>query len=107
MATFVILPPRELLEHTVNGFVETLLPGRPVPPRLWELLLADVADGPNVYSLHREDLPETDDVAAALVDGFGAEPGDHVVEYSLPRGRQAGPVRRWVVPGISAAAAGR
>jgi hypothetical protein len=107
MATFVILPPRELLEHVFHGFVESLLPGLPVPPGLWERMLADVVDGPNVYPLHREDLPETDDVAAALAEGFGAEPGDRVVEFGLPRGREPGPVRRWVIPGVSAATAGR
>jgi hypothetical protein len=107
MATFVILPPRELLEYAIHGFAESLFPGRAVPAGAWERMLADVVDGPDVYPLHREDLPETDDLTAALVVGFGAEPGDQVVEYTLPRGRQSGPVRRWVVPGVSAATAGR
>jgi hypothetical protein len=107
MATFVILPPREILEHAIHGFVETHFPGRSVLAGTWERMLADVVDGPDVYPLHREDLPETDDVAMALVVGFGAEPGDHVVEYTLPRGREAARVRRWVVPGVSATAVGR
>ena len=62
---------------------------------------------PRVYALHREDLPETDDPSAALADGFGAEPGDRVLEISLPRGGKAVPVRAWTVAGMSAAAAGR
>jgi hypothetical protein len=107
MAAFVILPPRELLEYAVHGFVENLFPGQAVPAGTWERMLADVVDGPDVYPLHREDLPETDDIAAALVIGFGAEPGDQVVVYSLPRGREAARIRRWVVPAVSATAAGR
>ncbi len=107
MATFVILPPRELMEHAVHGFVEKLLPGLPVPAGLWERVLAEVVTGEDVYSLHREDLPDTDDLSGALAEGFGAEEGDRVVEMSLPRGKEAGPVRTWVLAGVSATAAGR
>jgi hypothetical protein len=108
MATFVILPPRELMEHAVHGFVETLLPGMAVPAGLWQRVLTEVLADADVYSLHREDLPETDDLAGALSDGFGAEAGDRVVEMALPRGREAGPVRTWRMPaGVSATAAGR
>jgi hypothetical protein len=107
MATFAVLPPRELLEHAIHGFLESLFPGRPVPVGLWERVTAEMVAGENVYPLHREDLPEADDVASALADGFGAEPGDAVVEYTLPRGKESGPVRWWVIPGVSAAAAVR
>ncbi|HEY2787006.1 MAG TPA: hypothetical protein VGJ05_18745 [Fimbriiglobus sp.] len=107
MTTFVILPPRELVEHAVHGFVEALLPGMVIPDGLWERIVEEVLSEAKVYSLHREDLPETDDLAGALADGFGAEAGDRVVELALPRGREAGPVRAWTLPGVSAAASGR
>lgn len=101
VATFVILPPRELLEHAIHGSVEALLPGFPVPPGLWERILGEVIVGSEVHPLHREDLPESDDIGTTLAEGFGAEPGDHVVETSLPRGRDPGPVRTWRVPGTA------
>ncbi len=106
MATFVVLPPRELVEHAVHSFVETLLPGLPVPAGLWERVVAEVLAGADVYTLFREDLPESDDPSAAFVDGFGAEPGDRVREVTLPRGGKAGPVKTWAVAGPVAKLAG-
>jgi hypothetical protein len=35
---------------------------------------------PDVYIVHREELPAGETVAQALADGFGAEPGDEVIE---------------------------
>jgi hypothetical protein len=101
MATFVVLPPRELVEHAVHTFIDALLPGMPVPAGLWERMVTEVTAGANVYVLHREDLPETDDPSSALADGFGAEPGDAVRELSLPRGGQPAAVRTWTVTGVS------
>src|SRR5438874_13091171 len=43
MATYVVLPPRELLEHAIQEFLETLFPTLPVPAGLWERVLDEVA----------------------------------------------------------------
>jgi len=55
----------------------------------WTALAETLGDAavqhPDVYVLYREDLPEEDNLAQVLVDGFGAEEGDQIVEI------QAGP----------------
>jgi hypothetical protein len=38
---------------------------------------------PDIYLVHREDLPTDEDPVRALVDGFGAEPGDDILEIRL------------------------
>jgi hypothetical protein len=104
MATFYVLPPRECLERLAAEFVARVLPGLSAPPSLWEAILAEVTAGRPVYAVHREDLPGGPDLAGELADGFGAEPGDVVVEVGLGPGR----VRRWEVPtAVSEPPAGR
>jgi hypothetical protein len=105
MATFLVLPPRELIEHAVAEFAGRLLPGFPVPAGLWERFVDDLvsanetdADG-HVFVLHREDLSDGS-VNDSLVEGFGAEPGDCVVEIDSPRPNQPGKSRRWAVGGV-------
>jgi len=48
------------------------------------------ADRQGVYVVHREELPEDDDLARGLAEAFGAEPGDEVIE--VRPGREA---QRW------------
>ncbi len=99
MATFYVLPPRECLEQAVAAFLDRLAPGLPAPATACDDLLAGLAAAhPGTYLLHREDLPGGDP-AADLIDGFGAEPGDEVVEVGLSVGGRVPPVRRWAVPG--------
>jgi hypothetical protein len=98
MATFYILPPRECLEQSVAAFVERLVPGLPAPASwLDDLLHGLTANQPGVYLLHREDL-SGGDAATELIDGFGAEPGDEVVEVGLSVGGRMPSVRRWSLP---------
>lgn len=97
MATFYVLPPRECLEQATTEFVNRMLPGLAVPPTVWDSLLAAVvATRPGVFPVHREDLPGGD-VAADLCDGFGAEPGDDVVEVGLAVGLAGPRVQRWTL----------
>jgi hypothetical protein len=105
MATFLILPPRELIEHAVCSFANRLIPGFAVPPGLWERFIDELvtpfeqeADGP-VFLLHREDLAEGS-VGEGLIDGFGAEQGDRVIEIDSPRPQGPGAVRRWAISGV-------
>jgi hypothetical protein len=101
MSTFYLLPPRPLLGERFAGFLQTLLPGVDWDNRgrlgLAEAITEAVRDHTDVFVVHREDLPEGELPARALVDGFGAEAGDEVVE--VRPGPRPGELtsRRWVV----------
>ena len=49
----------------------------------------------DVFVIHREELPEDADVATALVECFGAEAGDEVVEVRAGKGFEEMASRRW------------
>ena len=107
MATFLVLPPRELLEHALADFLARTLPGIPAPNDLLAGLLEQVAGfRPETFIVHREDLPDPGDYAAAVCGLFGAEPGDRVVEIGPPRAGGTAGVREWVVPGHVSAGRG-
>jgi hypothetical protein len=95
MATFYLLPPRELLERAVGELFGKLLPGLPLPVDAWESFtrpLTAAAGWDDVFLVPRDELPDGDP-AEGLRGGYGAEPGDRVVEVSLAR-----PPRVWEVP---------
>jgi len=84
MSTFYLLPPRPLLGERLAGFLQTFLPGLD-----WDIArraeLIDLLDSAalahtDVYLVYRDDLPAGELPARALADGFGAAPGDEVVE---------------------------
>jgi hypothetical protein len=107
MSTFYVLPTRPQLGQRFASFLATWFPGldwqRAALPELADALIATVADHRDVFIVHRDDLPDGEELARALVDGFGAEEGDEVVEL-LPA-KSAGEVtaRRWRLPTRSAA----
>jgi hypothetical protein len=105
MATFYLLPPRACLEQAVSELFNKLLPGLPLPADAWDALtheLGATASWPaDAFFVPRDELPEGEP-GAALVECYGAEPGDRVVEVSLAR-----PVRTWVVTGVSSTVAAR
>jgi len=94
MATFYVLPPRPFLGRCYATYLQTLFPGLTwddaVCPDLADHLSSIAADRKDVYIVHREELPEDEDLARGLADGFGAEPGDEVIE--VRPGRDA---HRW------------
>lgn len=102
MATFYLLPPRECLEHAVGQFVNRILPGVPVPESLWACLVEHLVGLPNSHSaryvIHREDLPGLGSLDRDLVEGFGAEAGDRIVEVGLATHGQNPTVQEWVMP---------
>ncbi|HEX4611155.1 MAG TPA: hypothetical protein VH092_23390 [Urbifossiella sp.] len=101
MATFYLLPSRACLDDALAGFLGRLLPGLPVPAGSWDRI-ADRISRSGIYLVPRDDLPDDEPVADALATGFGAEPGDRVIEVSA----RGGPAREWVVTrGVSGAAA--
>ncbi len=98
MATFYLLPPRECLEQAVAEFVRRIVPGVPVPESLCEQILDSlVGQAGDSYFVHREDLAGGP-VAADLADGFGAEPGDAVIEVGTAVGNRPATVRAWTMP---------
>ncbi len=105
MATFLLLPPRELIEHAVREFAHRLMPGVWPPEDLADLFVNRIIEAQpqasDVHVLHREDLPEGD-VIAALCEAFGGEPGDRVVEIGPPRVAQPAAIRSTMIPSMSA-----
>jgi hypothetical protein len=101
MSTFYLLPSRPLLGDRIAGFLHPLLPGLDwdcdTRVNLVEAVVAAAQIHDGVYVVHREDLPADVPLPQALADGFGAEPGDEVVE--IRPGRQAGELtsKRWKV----------
>ncbi|HEY1190613.1 MAG TPA: hypothetical protein VGE74_23475 [Gemmata sp.] len=95
MTTFYLLPPRECLERAVAELLTKLLPGLPLPADTWGLVADELGAAGGwsgeVFLVPRDELPEGAP-ARALAEGYGAEPGDRVVEVSLAR-----PARTWAV----------
>ncbi len=96
VSTFYVLPPRPLQARAYAEFLRGVLPGLNLARVTWGDLADTLAEllrsQDAVYLVHREDLPEGEDTATALANGFGAEAGDEVIEVG---GNLAGPVRRW------------
>lgn len=97
MSTFYLLPPRPYLGERFASYLQGLFPGlrwdRAVWSNLADGLAAAATCQPGVYVVYREELPEGEDMERALADGFGAEPGDEVIE--VRPGEPA--ARRWQV----------
>jgi hypothetical protein len=101
MSTFYVLPPRPVVGERFAGFLQLVFPGlqwdAPMRANLADALGQAALSHPDVYVIYREDLPPGDSVARALLDGFGAEPGDEVIEMR-PAGRGVElTVARWRV----------
>jgi len=111
MSTFYVIPPRECLEQAVAELLGRVLPGLPVEPGISEALLSAVEFEANrygdVYLVHREDLPGTRDVVNDLIEAFGAEPGDRVIEVSATTGGRKAQTRQCTVKAVSATSAAR
>ena len=99
MSTFFLLPPRPELGQRFAAFLNSWFPGLDWHGVGWtdlaETLAATAASHPDVFVVYREDLPEGEDTARALVDGFGAEEGDVVVEIVPGTGAVGTAARRW------------
>jgi hypothetical protein len=105
VSTFYLLPPRPHLGQRFAEYLEGLFPGLTWDSGVW----ANLADGlaaaatarPDVFVVYREELPDGEEPARALADGFGAEPGDEVVEVRAPQGPGELAVRRWRLGGAA------
>ncbi len=84
VSTFYVLPPRPVLAERLAHCMNALLPGldwtRLSAADVTDWLASAASQQPDVYVVHREDLPAGESMRQALRDGFGAEAGDEVVE---------------------------
>jgi hypothetical protein len=90
MSRFYLLPPRPDLGERFASFLRLFFPGLDWDSDM-RLNLADAlgeAAGCHngVIVVYRDDLPAGEPLTRALVDGFGAEAGDEVIEIR-PTGR--------------------
>ncbi len=99
MSVFYLLPPRSYLGQCFAGYLETMFPGLEWSSAAWpdlaDTLTTTTRARGEVYVVYREELPDGETVERALVDGFGAETGDEIVEVRA--GARPGEVctRRW------------
>ena len=101
MSTFYLLPPRPYLGERFAHYLQSLFPGLTWDSAAW----GNLADGlaaaatchADVYVVYREELPDGEDPARALADGFGAEPGDEVIELRAASRPGELAVRHWRV----------
>src|SRR5205814_6970269 len=84
MATFYVLPSRPQLGQRFAELLAGLFPGTAWPREDWqdlaEALGAAAVRRPDIYVVFAEDLPADQPLEPGLIDRFGAEPGDEVVE---------------------------
>jgi hypothetical protein len=94
MSRFYLLPSRPQLGERFASYLESSFPGLEWSSDAWAALAEQIAvvaaSVPDTFILYREELPDGEDLVAALTDGFGAEAGDEIVEV-IP-GKQP---RRW------------
>ena len=89
MSTFYLLPPRRFLAEHLASYLDGVFPGLDWdnPSELVETLSAAASAHSDVYVVHREDLPHLGDIGPALIEGFGAEDGDRVIEVGIGAGK--------------------
>jgi hypothetical protein len=99
MSIFYLMPPRPFLGDRFADFLQSLFPGlawdSTSRTNLAELLGNAAGAREGIFVIYREDLPREESPVQALMDGFGAEAGDEVVEVR-PGGRPGEIItRRW------------
>jgi hypothetical protein len=99
MALFLLLPPRPLLNQRFRQLASHVLADFPLAQAadFVALLHESARAHPETYLVHREDLPYDEDPVQALVDGFGAEAGDEILEIRLGSTSSETSLRRWSV----------
>src|SRR5437667_7927818 len=81
MSVFYLLPPRIDLSRQWARYFRQWFPGLTEPGlELADRIAEAVAPEPGVYVVFADDLPDDGHVWEALADGFGAGPGDRVID---------------------------
>src|SRR5437763_1851539 len=101
MSIFYVLPPRPLLGDHLAGYFRAWLPGLdwdgPTRANLTEALRSAATCNADVFLVFREELPEGVATTQALIEGFGAEEGDEVIEVRTPGQFCEPAARRWQI----------
>jgi hypothetical protein len=87
MAVFYVLPPRPALGECLARLLRSYMPGVAIDgdscAETVATLVRDSSQEEETYIVHREDLPDGEDISIALSNGYGAEAGDRVVVVAL------------------------
>jgi hypothetical protein len=81
MATFYLLPARADLSRQWVKYLRQWFPGlSETGPEFADLIAEVVAPRPDMHVVFADDLPDDGAVWETLEDGFGADPGDRVID---------------------------
>ncbi len=101
MSRFYILPSRNQVGRQFAELLNGLFPGADWPRNDWhdlaEALGAAATNLPDAYVVFADDLPADASLEHGLMESFGAEPGDEVVEVRPGRHLADVAVERWRV----------
>jgi hypothetical protein len=101
MAIFYVLPPRPLLGDHLADYLASWLPGldwdKATRLNLTEAIRSAATCWPDVYLVFREELPEGVATSEGLIDAFGAEDGDVVIEVRAAFQEGEPAARRWQI----------
>ena len=105
MSTFYLLPSRPEIGQLFADYLASLFPGLPLGRQHWPALAdalgAAATCDSDVYVVYREELPEGEDPATALTDGFGATAGDEIIELVPGKQPRELATRRWRLGGAA------
>ena len=101
MSTFYVLPARPVLGQRFAELLTALFPGTVWPREDWhdlaEALGAAALSQADAYIVYAEDLPVGPSLECGLIECFGAEPGDEVIEVRPGTGLTEIAVQKWRV----------
>jgi hypothetical protein len=90
MAVFYLLPSRSHLSRQWARYFHQWLPGlADTGPELADLIAEVLVPQPGIHVVFADDLPDDNHVWEALADGFGASPGDRVIDVRGGQRRMA------------------
>lgn len=99
MSLFYLLPPRAVIGDRLTDVLAGLLPGLGWDvagrSRLAEIFLEALEARADVFFVSRDDLPVGEMPERALIDGYGATPGDEVIEVRAAARAGEFVSRRW------------
>ena len=87
MAVFYILPPRPLFGEYLKRLLQPYLPGltldRTSCVELFEAIASASLESNDIFLVHRDDLPDDSSIQSNLIDGYGADPGDKIIQVGI------------------------
>ena len=99
MAVFYVLPPRRMLGECLARMLRPYVPGVSIDhdacADIVDSLVTGSPESEETYIVHRDDLPDGEDMNSVLRSGFGAETGDRVVAVSIGTRPDEPRVRIW------------